>query len=583
MKRTIAFLILFQAATAWSQGTDLAICHRPQVCPPISANDIDQTVTKQGNTFNGPSQLVQLLANGKLPALDGSNLFNISGGGSSTGTPNTVTFYDGSGNISSSPNLTFDGTTIGASVYSALPGNNPVTYRSNDTTGNNNGDVLIKGGDTAQGGQAANVTIWAGDTDPTNTHGGNGPSGDVTIRGGSDKTSDHARIILTGARQLAPGHAGDIFLKAGDLNGGGSPHQHGDVNIESGIGGDIKLDAGTDGRVLIPQPAITINSVPYIFPSSQGNDQEVILNDGSGNLHWGQPLGNSSANQILFNNGAILTGSDNLTFDGTNLTLVGNLAEINTVPYVWTTSQGNLGDVLTNDGTGSLMWAPPYNTAGGTSGQVLYNSGGVETSNGNLLFDGTTLTPQVLSVAGNISSINTVPYVFPNTQGAQNTVLQNDGAGNLTWTSTDTFAVSTFSVTPQWHRYSFTSLDFIIAQQANPYSSTQTYISPVSVPPGAIIHGVKIKQSVRFNVATTTYTISVGILGNNQEFASAFEVTQATGPDVFQISSDFDSINSDVPTPIAIFADTTDTIGNAASGQVDVWLLISVPQEAAPQ
>lgn len=576
MKRTIAFLILFQAATAWSQGTDLAICHRPQVCPPISANDIDQTVTKQGNTFNGPSQLVQLLANGKLPALDGSNLFNISGGGSSTGTPNTVTFYDGSGNISSSPNLTFDGTTLGASVYSGFTPGASVTLRSIDVTGGTPGNILIKGGDTSQGGQSSNITIWAGDTDPTNTHGGNGPSGNLILRGGTNKTTGYAKIEILGASNLPGGTAGTINIIAADP--GTDPNVGGPVNIQAGAGKTVNLNSDTSISNITQ-----VNTVSYSWPSSQGNDQEVLLNDGSGNLHWGQPLGNSSANQILFNNGAILTGSDNLTFDGTNLTLVGNLAEINTVPYVWTTSQGNLGDVLTNDGTGSLTWAPPYNTAGGTSGQVLYNSGGVETSNGNLLFDGTTLTPQVLSVAGNISSINTVPYVFPNTQGAQNTVLQNDGAGNLTWTSTDTFAVSTFSVTPQWHRYSFTSLDFIIAQQANPYSSTQTYISPVSVPPGAIIHGVKIKQSVRFNVATTTYTISVGILGNNQEFASAFEVTQATGPDVFQISSDFDSINSDVPTPIAIFADTTDTIGNAASGQVDVWLLISVPQEAAPQ
>lgn len=40
----------------------------------------DTTVTKQGNTFNGPDQLVQLDSNGKLPAIDGSLLTNISGG-----------------------------------------------------------------------------------------------------------------------------------------------------------------------------------------------------------------------------------------------------------------------------------------------------------------------------------------------------------------------------------------------------------------------------------------------------------------------------------------------------------------------
>lgn len=36
-----------------------------------------ESVTKQGNTFNGASQLVKLDANTKLPAVDGSNLTNL--------------------------------------------------------------------------------------------------------------------------------------------------------------------------------------------------------------------------------------------------------------------------------------------------------------------------------------------------------------------------------------------------------------------------------------------------------------------------------------------------------------------------
>lgn len=49
----------------------------------INAANLASTVTTQGNTFNGNSQLVQTTANGKLPALDGSNLTNLpsSGGG----------------------------------------------------------------------------------------------------------------------------------------------------------------------------------------------------------------------------------------------------------------------------------------------------------------------------------------------------------------------------------------------------------------------------------------------------------------------------------------------------------------------
>jgi hypothetical protein len=38
---------------------------------------LTSAVTKQGNTFNGASQLVQLDASAKLPAVDGSNLTNL--------------------------------------------------------------------------------------------------------------------------------------------------------------------------------------------------------------------------------------------------------------------------------------------------------------------------------------------------------------------------------------------------------------------------------------------------------------------------------------------------------------------------
>lgn len=40
----------------------------------------DTTVTKQGNTFNGANQLIQLNSSGQLPALDGSLLIGIAGG-----------------------------------------------------------------------------------------------------------------------------------------------------------------------------------------------------------------------------------------------------------------------------------------------------------------------------------------------------------------------------------------------------------------------------------------------------------------------------------------------------------------------
>lgn len=47
-------------------------------------------VTFKGNVFNGVNQLVELDASGKLPAIDGSNLTNISSGGTAAVVPITV-------------------------------------------------------------------------------------------------------------------------------------------------------------------------------------------------------------------------------------------------------------------------------------------------------------------------------------------------------------------------------------------------------------------------------------------------------------------------------------------------------------
>lgn len=52
----------------------------------ITTESLPNTITIQGNTFNGPSQLVQVDNDGKLPALDGSKLINVRGEKGDTGT-----------------------------------------------------------------------------------------------------------------------------------------------------------------------------------------------------------------------------------------------------------------------------------------------------------------------------------------------------------------------------------------------------------------------------------------------------------------------------------------------------------------
>ena len=69
--------------------------------------------TLQGNTFNGVSQLVQLLSNGKLPVLDGSNLINTP----VTNIAGTIVNYNQKMTVLSSNSLAIDLST--ANTFSA--------------------------------------------------------------------------------------------------------------------------------------------------------------------------------------------------------------------------------------------------------------------------------------------------------------------------------------------------------------------------------------------------------------------------------------------------------------------------------
>ncbi len=70
--------------------------------PTVPAN-----ITTQGNSFNSANQLVKLDASGKLPAIDGSQLTNISSGSSATSTlPSTITHSNGQFTVELGKNYT---------------------------------------------------------------------------------------------------------------------------------------------------------------------------------------------------------------------------------------------------------------------------------------------------------------------------------------------------------------------------------------------------------------------------------------------------------------------------------------------
>jgi hypothetical protein len=143
----------------------------------------------------------------------------------------------------------------------------------------------------------------------------------------------------------------------------------------------------------------------------------------------------------------------------------GNILKINNVAYSWPASQGSVGQVLTNDGSGGLTWttAAAGVSGSGSSSQVTFWTGASAVSgDSSFWWDNSTkrlglLTGSpaaTLSIgassqfrvdsSGNLVRVNDVPYSWPSSQGSAGQVLANDGSGSLSWT---TAAASTVSGT----------------------------------------------------------------------------------------------------------------------------------------
>jgi hypothetical protein len=86
----------------------------------VTAAKASDEITKAGNTFNGPGQLVELLEDGKLPILDGSNLTNLqpieaistedlTDVGGAVNTPLGLAKYDSAGNLPLAGSVTTQG------------------------------------------------------------------------------------------------------------------------------------------------------------------------------------------------------------------------------------------------------------------------------------------------------------------------------------------------------------------------------------------------------------------------------------------------------------------------------------------
>lgn len=66
-----------------------------------------------------------------------------------------------------------------------------------------------------------------------------------------------------------------------------------------------------------------------IYPTTDGNPNEVLITDGSGNLSWGVPTAvatpGGADTQVQFNDGGVMAGTSLMTVSGTTIQIAGNV------------------------------------------------------------------------------------------------------------------------------------------------------------------------------------------------------------------------------------------------------------------
>lgn len=152
------------------------------------------------------------------------------------------------------------------------------------------------------------------------------------------------------------------------------------------------------------------------------------------------------------------------------------------------------------------------------------------------------------------------------TTGTRTQTLQ-DASGTIALVPA---SISDVTVFPAWVK---TTLSYTQFQAA----STTNSITLLVLPAGGVIHSVKIKHSTAFaGTSITAMTVSVGVTGTLNKYASAFDVYQAVSDTTFQLSTGAGSENHGSATNILATGTSTGANLNALTqGSVDVWVLMS--------
>lgn len=228
--------------------------------------------------------------------------------------------------------------------------------------------------------------------------------------------------------------------------------------LPSGVGGTWAVFNNTTGAFALTWSSAGGGTSVVL---TQGFTTAVIC-DGTnvGLLNTTVGTAGGSNTQVQYNSASLLTGSSNLTFDGTTLTLKGVLAlagassgafgvsvpaVAGSVTYVLPANAGSNGQFLTSDGAGNLTWTGATGgvtsfsagTTGltpstGTGGAVIL-SGTLGTANGGTGLTGFTSGKAVYATSASALTTGTLPVAAGGTGLAtapsNGQVLIGNGAG----------------------------------------------------------------------------------------------------------------------------------------------------------
>jgi hypothetical protein len=97
-----------------------------------------------------------------------------------------------------------------------------------------------------------------------------------------------------------------------------------------------------------------------------------------------------------------------------------------------------------------------------------------------------------------------------------------------------------------------------------------------TLPIGGIIHSIKTKHSVAFSGGgAAVATVEVGIAGDTDRYAPAFNVFQAVAANTFQYATVNMSENHTATTAMTVILRSDVALNTLAAGSVTIWLLIS--------